>query len=85
MAKVDPAELWEPVQRRSPRGGVETYWRPRHDVIHSTRLRQFDACVRDTLGGQHYRTGGAAEDAAAVHAALTRASRRCSQEVRGGH
>jgi hypothetical protein len=84
MSDINLADVWEPVQRRSPRGGVETYWRPRHDAIHSARLRRFDACIRDTLGGQRYRTDGAAGDAAAVHAALTRASRRCSQGVRDG-
>lgn len=81
MSKIDIAAEWEPVQRRSPRGGTEIYWRVRHDTVRSPRLAAYDACVRDALGGHTYRDGSAARDEAAVHAALTAAARRCSQEV----
>jgi hypothetical protein len=74
---------YEPYCRRDPVTGQEKcYLRVRHNQVRSPALREFDACVSDTLRGRQYRGAGAAADEAAVRQALREAARACSDRGR---
>lgn len=73
-----PLEADEPYVRNG-----HVYERRRRNVIHSPRLRAFDACVGHVTRGQRYRFGDPVLDELAVHQALTEASRDCARRIRG--
>lgn len=60
------------------------YVRQRHNVVHSPRLRAFDACIGDLTRGRRYRGRGARSDELDVHTALREAARECHRRIGGG-